>query len=104
MCSIKERRIKFFSVKGSNAATFNELLMILTNEDETVMQNTCHAGHVLVETVLSLSVEIYLMTLASIWLTTMYFIGRVTLFFANNYLTEYRITMEFLHNFFKTLP
>ena len=25
----------------------------------------------------------------------MYFIGRVTLFFANNYLTEYRITMEF---------
>ena len=28
--------------------------------------------------------------------TTMYFIGRVTLFFANNYLTEYRITMEFL--------
>ena len=27
--------------------------------------------------------------------TTMYFIGRVTLFFANNYLTEYRITMEF---------
>ena len=35
--------------------------------------------------------------------TTMYFIGRVTLFFANNYLTEYRITMEFLHNFLKTL-
>ena len=33
----------------------------------------------------------------------MYFIGRVTLFFANNYLTEYRITMEFLHNFLKTL-
>ena len=29
----------------------------------------------------------------------MYFIGRVTLFIANNYLTEYRITMEFLHNF-----
>ena len=29
----------------------------------------------------------------------MYFIGRVTLLFANNYLTEYRITMEFLHNF-----
>ena len=28
-------------------------------------------------------------------LTTMYFKGRVTLFFANNYLTEYRITMEF---------
>ena len=27
--------------------------------------------------------------------TTMYFKGRVTLFFANNYLTEYRITMEF---------
>ena len=26
---------------------------------------------------------------------TMYFKGRVTLFFANNYLTEYRITMEF---------
>ena len=24
---------------------------------------------------------------------------RITLFFANNYLTEYRITMEFLHNF-----
>ena len=26
---------------------------------------------------------------------TIYFIGSVTLFFANNYLTEYRITMEF---------
>ena len=35
---------------------------------------------------------------------TMYFIGRVTQFFANNYLTEYRITMEFLHKFLKTLP
>ena len=33
----------------------------------------------------------------------MYFLGRVTLFFADNYLTEYRITMEFLHNFLKTL-
>ena len=33
--------------------------------------------------------------------TTKYFIGRVTLFFANNYLTEYRITMEFLHYFFR---
>ena len=33
----------------------------------------------------------------------MFFIGRVTLFFANNYLTEYRITVEFLHNFLKTL-
>ena len=32
-------------------------------------------------------------------LTTKYFIGRVTLFLANNYLTEYRITMEFLHIF-----
>ena len=30
---------------------------------------------------------------------TKYFIGRVTLFFANNYITEYRITMEFLHFF-----
>ena len=29
----------------------------------------------------------------------MYFIGRVTQFFANYYLTEYRITMEFLQNF-----
>ena len=29
----------------------------------------------------------------------MYFIGRVTLFFANNSLTECRITMEFIHNF-----
>ena len=35
-----------------------------------------------------------------IYLVTKYFIGSVTLFFANNYLTEYRITMEFLHNFF----
>ena len=33
--------------------------------------------------------------------TTMYFIGRVTLFFANNSLTEYRITIEILHNFFR---
>ena len=32
--------------------------------------------------------------------TAKYFIGRVTLFFANNYLSEYRIAMEFLHNFF----
>ena len=31
--------------------------------------------------------------------TTKYFTGRVTLFFANNYLTKYRITMEFLRNF-----
>ena len=29
----------------------------------------------------------------------MYFIGRVILFFANNYLTEYRITVEFQHQF-----
>ena len=36
--------------------------------------------------------------------STVYIIGRVTLFFANNYLTEYQITMEFLHNFLKTLP
>ena len=34
--------------------------------------------------------------------TTIYFIV-VTLFFADNYLTEYRITMEFLHNFLKTM-
>ena len=34
----------------------------------------------------------------------MYFIGRVTLSFANNFLTEYRITMKFLHIFLKTLP
>ena len=31
----------------------------------------------------------------------MYFIGRVTLIFANNYLTEYRITMEIFTQFFK---
>ena len=30
----------------------------------------------------------------------MYFICRVTLFFANNSLKKYRITTEFLHNFF----
>ena len=30
---------------------------------------------------------------------TKYFIGRVTLFFANNNLTGYQITMEFLHIF-----
>ena len=30
--------------------------------------------------------------------TTKYFIGRVTLFF-DNYLTEYRITIKFLHTF-----
>ena len=28
------------------------------------------------------------------------FHGRVTLFFANNFLTQRRITMKFLHNFF----
>ena len=31
---------------------------------------------------------------------TMHFNGSVILFFANNSLTEYRIAMEFLHNFF----
>ena len=33
----------------------------------------------------------------TVWIAfpTMYFIGRVTLFFANNYLTEYRITIKF---------
>ena len=31
------------------------------------------------------------------------FHGRVTLFFANNFLTQSRITMKFLHNFFQTL-
>ena len=31
----------------------------------------------------------------------MNFINRVTLFFANNFLTECRITIEFLHNFFR---
>ena len=30
---------------------------------------------------------------------TMHFIGRVTLFFANNSLTECRVTIEFLHYF-----
>ena len=29
------------------------------------------------------------------------FQGRVTLFFADNFSTECRITMEFLHNFFR---
>ena len=32
-------------------------------------------------------------------ITSKYFIGRVILFFANNYLTEYRNNMEFLHIF-----
>ena len=32
-------------------------------------------------------------------LTAEYFIGHVALFFANNYLTEYRITIEFLTQF-----
>ena len=31
------------------------------------------------------------------------FHGRVTLFFANNSLTQCRITMKFLHNFFQTM-
>ena len=34
---------------------------------------------------------------------TKYFIGRVTLFFANNYLTDYRITMDGIHNFIQIL-
>ena len=38
-------------------------------------------------------------TITGVHHTTKYFIGRVTLFFANNYLTECRITVEFLHNF-----
>ena len=36
---------------------------------------------------------------AQLLATTMYFIGRITLFFANNSLTECQITMEFLHIF-----
>ena len=44
------------------------------------------------------SLDLYQFSLS---LTTKYFKGRVTLFFANNSLTEYRITMEFLHNFFR---
>ena len=52
MSSTKERRIKILSVKRSYATAFNEQLMILENEDETVMQHTCHASHVFVETVL----------------------------------------------------
>ena len=34
--------------------------------------------------------------------STYYYVfhGRVTLFFANNFLTQRRITMKFLHNFF----
>ena len=31
------------------------------------------------------------------------FHDRVTLFFANNFLTQRRITMKFLHNFFYTM-
>ena len=31
---------------------------------------------------------------------TKYFIGSINLLFANNYLTEYQITMEFYHIFF----
>ena len=42
--------------------------------------------------------SLYLYALISI--TAENFIGRVTQFFANNSLTEYRITIEFLHNFF----
>ena len=46
-------------------------------------------------------------TYFSIWCCscriTMYFIGCVTLFFANNSSTKCRITIEFLHNFFYTL-
>ena len=51
MCSTKERRIKFLSVKVSYATAFIGQLMILENDDETVMQHTCHASHVSVETV-----------------------------------------------------
>ena len=36
-------------------------------------------------------------------LYTMYFNSRVTLFFANNFLTECRITIEFVYNFFRPL-
>ena len=35
--------------------------------------------------------------------STMHFIGRVTMLFANNSLMECLITMKFLHNFFYTL-
>ena len=35
------------------------------------------------------------------YMSTYYvFNGRVTLFFVNNFLTQRRITMKFLHNFF----
>ena len=51
-----------------------------------------------------ISLKVYAFTkgsLVTIPLTTMYFKGLVTLFFANNYLTEYRITMEFNTIFFR---
>ena len=35
-------------------------------------------------------------------MTTKYFLGHIILFFANNCLAEYRITMEFLHIFLDT--
>ena len=35
------------------------------------------------------------------YITYYVFHGRVTLFFANNFLTQRRIPMKFLHNFFK---
>ena len=57
MCNTKERRIKFLSVKVSKFNTFCEQLMILTNEDETVMQHTSHAHHVLVVIVLPIIIK-----------------------------------------------
>ena len=45
----------------------------------------------------------FIINLIYLYDTTMYFIGRVTLFLANNSLTECLSLMEFPHNVFKTL-
>ena len=46
--------------------------------------------------------KIYILLTSSYFVKVTYYVfhGRVTLFFANNFLTQRWITMKFLHNFF----
>ena len=53
--------------------------------------------------ILHFNIRGYRMRILYILLYYYVFHDRVTLFFADNFSTECRITMKFLHNFFQTL-
>ena len=80
--------VEYSHVKSNRVDVFNVIF------DEKMLQNIVNLRSLLI-----LSLSFIILSLAIVT-STMYFIGHVTLFFANNYLTEYRITMKFLHIFF----